>query len=226
MEARGLLLLPAYIEYAKSLPQRHDTVPLLPSLHLLVQHSLIYDIIREDRPITNELARELADALPSILPAVQGTVAQAKDKLLEIMKRGSHANTENLVVEDLELATSAFTFTEYFAEGDGDYRIEETVHCGLEAVGVSCVPNPPSARFSATGSRVVELLLTQFFGPNGPSAVTAKTLDVLDYLFVCTSCIVPNDDPGGPPGHWSYTWRALVRSATIYCNPHVNHPLS
>ncbi|KZV66912.1 hypothetical protein PENSPDRAFT_612100 [Peniophora sp. CONT] len=211
MEARGLLLLPGYIEYAKSLPQRHDTVPLLPGLHLLVQHSLIHDIIQEDRPVSDDLSRELADALPSILPAVQGTVAQAKYELLEIMKRDSQADPENLLLEDLELATSAFMFAKYFDEGDGDYRIEETIHCGLEAVGASCVSNPPSVRFSAIGSRVVELLLTRFFGPNGPSTMTAKTLDALDHVFVCTSCIVPNDDPGGPSGHWSYTWRALVQ---------------
>lgn len=214
MEDRGLLLLPAYIEYAKSLPQRHDTVPLLPGLHLLVQHPIIHDIILEDRPATAALARELSNALPEIIPSIQATVAQAKEVLLAKMK-GRFPPEADIVVEDLELATSAFCFTEYFDEEDGGCRLEETIHCGWEAVGASCASRSADVGFSMAGFRIVEMFLERFYGPNGPKSVTAKDLDMQDLLYICTPCTVPGDGPEDPPGHWTYTWRALVGCVLI-----------
>ena len=89
MTDRGFLLLPRYIEYARSLPQRHDTIPLLPDLGLLIQYPLIHDIILEDRPITEEMTQQLLDVFPQLMRAIEPAVAQSKEKLLGIMKQQS-----------------------------------------------------------------------------------------------------------------------------------------
>ncbi|VDC07687.1 unnamed protein product [Peniophora sp. CBMAI 1063] len=211
MEKRGSLLLPAYLEYAKSLPQRHDTVPLLPSLHLLIQHPLIHAIILEDRPISDALARELADVFPELIPSIQATVVQTKEELFHIMTRSCYTERTHAVLDDLRLATSAFSFTEFSFDDDENYISKEVIHCGWEAVGAACASSSASIAFSDVGSGVVEKLLYQFFGSNGPSVVTAKDLDAQDLLFLCSSCTVSTDDPNDLPGHWTYTWRALVQ---------------